>query len=296
MQPLRRQAERLLVRGLGAARRPGLRPRADPPPARARGARRWSTTAPTSRTTRSRRSRGATTRRPCSAASWPPPPPGSPYVFGVERRRPGHAARLHEAGDGALVAQRLELLLDAGADGFMQDFGEQVQDGHAASPTAAPARTMHNRYPVIWHRAQPPASRTRWARRNPERGTPWFFTRSGYSGRPGSAAYEMGNFPGDETVDWSAGSGPALARPGHAQPRRGRRVRLHDGHRRLRRPADRAAERRAVHALDRVVGADPVLPGAQLVARTARGCPGPTGPRCWRAGRRWPLSTTAPPR
>ena len=41
----------------------------------------------------------------------------------------------------------------------------------------------------------------------PRRGTPWFFSRSGYSGRPGSAAYEMGNFPGDETVDWSAGSG-----------------------------------------------------------------------------------------
>ena len=35
----------------------------------------------------------------------------------------------------------------------------------------------------------------------------WFFTRAGYSGRPGSAAYEMGNFPGDETVDWGAGSG-----------------------------------------------------------------------------------------
>jgi alpha-glucosidase (family GH31 glycosyl hydrolase) len=36
-----------------------------------------------------------------------------------------------------------------------------------------------------------------------------FFTRAGYTGRPGSAAYEGGNFPGDETTDWTHSSGIA---------------------------------------------------------------------------------------
>ena len=36
-----------------------------------------------------------------------------------------------------------------------------------------------------------------------------FYTRAGYSGEPGSAAYESFNFPGDETTDWSQSSGLA---------------------------------------------------------------------------------------
>ena len=87
----------------------------------------------------------------------------------------------------------------------MQDFGEQVQrDMHFADGSTG--RTMHNRYPVIWHRLSRRILDD-WQRDHPERGPIWFFTRAGYSGRPGSAAYEMGNFPGDETTDWSAGSG-----------------------------------------------------------------------------------------
>ena len=87
----------------------------------------------------------------------------------------------------------------------MQDFGEQVQDGMRFADGST-GKTMHNRYPVIFHRASRRIADA-WARRHPDAGRPWFFTRSGYSGRPGSAAYEMGNFPGDETADWSAGSG-----------------------------------------------------------------------------------------
>jgi alpha-glucosidase (family GH31 glycosyl hydrolase) len=98
---------------------------------------------------------------------------------------------------------RIELMLDLGADGFMQDFGEQTLDEmrfHDGSTGAA----MHNRYPVLYHRL------TRelvddYERRH-DRQIFWF-TRSGYSGRPGSTAYEESNFPGDETSDWSDASG-----------------------------------------------------------------------------------------
>ena len=36
-----------------------------------------------------------------------------------------------------------------------------------------------------------------------------FYTRSGYTGEPGTAAYESFNFPGDETTNWSQSSGLA---------------------------------------------------------------------------------------
>src|SRR5437764_177270 len=41
----------------------------------------------------------------------------------------------------------------------------------------------------------------------------WFFNRAGYSGRPGSAAYETGNFPGDESTDWGQGAGLSSLAP-----------------------------------------------------------------------------------
>jgi hypothetical protein len=37
----------------------------------------------------------------------------------------------------------------------------------------------------------------------------WFFTRGGYSGLPGSTAYEGANFPGDESTDWDHAAGLA---------------------------------------------------------------------------------------
>ena len=71
----------------------------------------------------------ATTRRPCGSASWPPPRPGAPYVFGANGGGPATLLDFTKpATRCAGGEQRLELLLDAGADGFMQDFGEQVQE------------------------------------------------------------------------------------------------------------------------------------------------------------------------
>jgi alpha-D-xyloside xylohydrolase len=130
---------------------------------------------------------------------------GAPYEFGGNG---GSAATLLDFTKPATVTwwrRRLLRIVGLGADGFMQDFGEQVQDGMHFSDGSTGA-AMHNRYPVLFHRV----SRRildRWAAKHPKRGPIWFFTRAGYSGRPGSAAYEMGNFPGDETVDWGAASG-----------------------------------------------------------------------------------------
>jgi alpha-D-xyloside xylohydrolase len=95
---------------------------------------------------------------------------------------------------------RLTRLLRYGADGFMQDFGEHVQESdHFADGSTGV--TMHNRYPAVYHaltaRLEPRLER-RFGR------DIYWFTRSGFTG---SAASEMSNFPGDETADWSAGTG-----------------------------------------------------------------------------------------
>jgi sulfoquinovosidase len=130
---------------------------------------------------------------------------GKPYIFGANGGGPATLLDFTNPDTRRWWARRLRLTLDLGMDGFMQDFGEQVQgDMHFANGETG--RIMHNRYPVIWARL----SRRildHWQEGHPGRGPIWFFTRAGYSGRPGSAAYEMGNFPGDETTDWSISTG-----------------------------------------------------------------------------------------
>jgi sulfoquinovosidase len=96
--------------------------------------------------------------------------------------------------------------LDLGADGFMADFGEEVLfDMHFADSETGV--TMHNRYLNLYAKATRQALH-RYRREHPHRRL-WFFTRAGYTGRPGAAAYEGGNFPGDETTDWTHSSGLA---------------------------------------------------------------------------------------
>jgi alpha-glucosidase (family GH31 glycosyl hydrolase) len=70
---------------------------------------------------------------------------------------------------------------------------------------------MHNRYPVVYQRTTR-ADVDAYARTHQHRSF-FFFTRSGYTGEPGTAAYESANFPGDETTDWSASSGLASQTP-----------------------------------------------------------------------------------
>lgn len=106
---------------------------------------------------------------------------------------------------------RITEMLDSGSEGFMQDFGEQAfTDMHFDSGETG--ATMHNRLPVLAHRATRDIF-TRWQAMNPDRDPPLFFVRAGYSGRPGSAAYEGGNWSGDNTTDWGRASGIASVIP-----------------------------------------------------------------------------------
>ncbi|MEA2167799.1 MAG: sulfoquinovosidase [Solirubrobacteraceae bacterium] len=104
---------------------------------------------------------------------------------------------------------RIREALRLGADGFMQDFGEQtLEDMHFHDGSTG--LTMHNRYAKLYHGATR-AVLDRWNRRHHT--NVWFFTRTGYSGTPGSAAYEGANFAGDGTTDFSASSGLASQAP-----------------------------------------------------------------------------------
>lgn len=101
-------------------------------------------------------------------------------------------------------------MLDLGFDGFMSDFGEEVLDGMHFHDGETGV-TMHNRYLILYQRADRLAVEA-YLRTHPRRQL-WFFNRAGYSGSPGSVAYEGGNFPGDETTDWGAASGLASLTP-----------------------------------------------------------------------------------
>ncbi len=101
-------------------------------------------------------------------------------------------------------------VLNLGFDGFMEDFGEQILSGmHFADGETG--KTVHNRYPTMNAR-ETRETFNAYEHKHPDR-EPWFFTRAGYSGTPGSAAYEGGNFPGDETTDWTHTSGIASLTP-----------------------------------------------------------------------------------
>jgi alpha-glucosidase (family GH31 glycosyl hydrolase) len=101
-------------------------------------------------------------------------------------------------------------MLGLGFDGFMADFGEEVLAGMRFHD-AATGSAMHNRYPILYMKATREAVDS-FERSHPSR-TIWFFNRAGYSGTPGSAAYEGGNFPGDEATNWSQAAGLASLTP-----------------------------------------------------------------------------------
>jgi alpha-glucosidase len=105
---------------------------------------------------------------------------------------------------------RIRAALDAGADGFMQDFGEETAVGWHFHDGETGA-TMHNRYPILYAQA------TRrlidaYERQHAGRHI-FFFTRAGYSGDPGSYAYDSANFLGDNTTSYDHASGLASVAP-----------------------------------------------------------------------------------
>jgi len=133
-------------------------------------------------------------------------PSGQPYVFPSNFNTPAVLLDFTNPATVRSWQRRLRQALDLGADGFMQDFGEQVQVDMRFHDGSTGAR-MHNRYPVLFHRATRRVL-DRYRREHTGRRL-FFYTRAGYSGTPGAARYEQSNFPGDETTDWSRSSGLA---------------------------------------------------------------------------------------
>lgn len=133
-------------------------------------------------------------------------PGGLPYLFGTPLGFAGIAALLDLTIPDARewYAGRVREVLDLGAEGFMQDFGEQVFVDMRFADGSTGAQ-MHNRYPVDYHRLTREVFDD-YVAEHPER-EPWFFVRSGYTGRPGSAASESASWGGDNTTDWSRASG-----------------------------------------------------------------------------------------
>ena len=136
---------------------------------------------------------------------------GQPYVF---QSNFFTDAAMIDFTDPAAVrwwSRRIHEALDLGADGFMQDFGEQVRlDMHFHDGSTG--LTMHNRLPVLFHRASRRAIDS-YRTAQPRHGQVYFFTRSGYSGLPGSVRYENATWPGDEPTDWSRSAGLAAQAP-----------------------------------------------------------------------------------
>jgi alpha-glucosidase len=101
-------------------------------------------------------------------------------------------------------------MLDLGFDGFLADFGEEVLfDMHFADGETG--QTMHNRNPILYMKATR-AAIDAYERVHPRRKL-WFYYGGGYSGTPGSAAYEGGNITGDEATNWGQASGLASLAP-----------------------------------------------------------------------------------
>ena len=135
---------------------------------------------------------------------------GSPYVYTSNFNADGAVIDFTDPAAVAWWKSRIREALALGADGFMQDFGEQVMaDMHFDD--GATGIAMHNRLATLAHRATREVV-TAFERTHPKRRI-WFFTRAGHSGRRGAAAYEGANFPGDETTDWTRSAGLASQTP-----------------------------------------------------------------------------------
>lgn len=106
---------------------------------------------------------------------------------------------------------RIRAALEEGADGFMQDFGEQTFSDMAFADGRSGAE-LHNRYPAMFHRITREEV-TRWEQAHPTQDPIWFFTRAGYAGLDGAARYEGANFAGDGNTDFSPSSGLASQTP-----------------------------------------------------------------------------------
>lgn len=128
-------------------------------------------------------------------------PGGAPYPFVNNRGALTFAVDWTKPGAEDFWDEQLQRSMRLGFEGWMHDFGEFVTEGMRFAD-GTPPETMHNRYPVLLHRA---AGRAADAYAADRRGfEPFFYVRSGYDGVQRSTGSV---FPGDETTDWAQGSG-----------------------------------------------------------------------------------------
>ena len=130
--------------------------------------------------------------------------------------------------------------------------------------------TMHNRLPVLFHRATTRRASSATSASIPTREI-FFYTRAGLLGGAGRGRLRGRELPGRRDHRLEPLVGARLARHGHAEPRRRRRLRLRDRHRRLLRRPHPGHHQGAVHPLGRVGGAL-----ARSSGCTARSTPAPT--------------------
>ena len=128
-------------------------------------------------------------------------PAGQPYVFVNNRGARTYAIDWTKPGAQQFWDEQLTRSMSLGFEGWMHDFGEFVTEGMRFAD-GTPPEVMHNRYPVLLHEASKTAA-DRFAARTPGF-APFFYVRSGFDGVQRSTGAV---FPGDETTDWSQGSG-----------------------------------------------------------------------------------------
>lgn len=129
---------------------------------------------------------------------------GKPYICGSPNTAIGGQSAVIDFTNPAAKAwfqHTVREVLETGADGFMSDFGEQtLPDMHFANGQTG--ATMHNAYPTLYQQVVREAVDA-YEQSHPGRSI-WFYNRAGYTG---STGYEGGNFPGDESTDFSVASG-----------------------------------------------------------------------------------------
>jgi hypothetical protein len=132
---------------------------------------------------------------------------GEPFPILTSRNNVDYAIDFTNPAAFPFWKEQIDRSSNLGFEAFMHDFGEFVTEGMVFH-NGQPPGVVHNAYPVYYHRAAR-AALDSYAAAHPGF-EPFFYVRSGYSGigsDPGVTASTPGVFPGDETTDWSRGSG-----------------------------------------------------------------------------------------
>ncbi|MBV1883016.1 MAG: hypothetical protein KUG82_15360 [Pseudomonadales bacterium] len=128
---------------------------------------------------------------------------GSPYVYSMWLS-PTSVIDYTNPQALAWWEQRVINMLDLGSEGFMLDFGEQVRPDMIFH-NGETGRSMHNKLSTLAAKETARVVES-YEQANPQADI-FYFTRSNYTGRPGSPAFEHAQFLGDNTQSWDALTG-----------------------------------------------------------------------------------------